>query len=244
MYGWRGRIGLLVPSTNYTVEMEFHRAIPEGVSVHTARCELRDTASTEADRVAAILEMGKGVALAARRVAGVRPKVIAWACTAGSFMKGIGHDLELIEQVERETEITAITTSTAVVDALKMLNLRRIAVATPYIERIDQEEKAFLEKSLPGLEVVKIKGLGIMTGYEKGTLEPYSAYTAAREVDSPTADGLFISCTAWRTFEIIEQLENDLGKPVITSNQATLWASLKTLGIRRIDHYGSLLKTL
>ncbi len=105
MYGWRGRIGLVVPSTNYTVEMEFHRAIPEGVSVHTARCELRDTALSESDRVEAILEMGKGVALAARRVAGVKPGVIAWACTAGSFMKGIGHDLELIEQIEKETGI-------------------------------------------------------------------------------------------------------------------------------------------
>ena len=244
MYGWRGRIGLLVPSTNYTVEMEFHRAIPEGVSVHTARCELRDTASTDADRVAAIIEMSKGVSLAARSVAGVRPKVIAWACTAGSFMKGIGHDLELIEQIERETGITALTTSTAVVDALKALNLRKIAVATPYIERISQEEKAFLEKSIPGLEVTEIRGLGIMTGFEKGTLEPNSAYRAAKEMDSPGAEGLFISCTAWRTFEIIEQLENDLGKPIITSNQATLWASLKTLGIRGMDRYGSLLRSL
>jgi maleate isomerase len=244
MYGWRGKIGLLVPSTNFTVEMEFHNAIPEGVSVHTARCVLRDTAVTEEDRIQAIIDMGEDVLSAAQRVAGVRPKVIAWACTAGSFMKGIGHDMELITEVERGTGIKALTTSTAGVDALKALEVRKVAVATPYIQKIYEEERLFLEQSISDLQVTKITGLGIIKGFDKGNLEPNSAYMAAKEIDSSKADAIFISCTAWRTLEIIETLESDVEKPVITSNQATLWACLKVLGIHGIKGYGKLMELL
>jgi maleate isomerase len=89
-----------------------------------------------------------------------------------------------------------------------------------------------------------MKGLGILSAFEKGNLEPSSAYIAAREVDSVDAEAIFISCTAWRTFEIIESLEKDTGKFVITSNQATLWATLKTMGISEIPGYGRLLGQL
>jgi maleate isomerase len=241
MNGWRGRIGLLVPSTNFTVEVEFFRAVPEGVSVHTARCVLREV-EREDEKVQAVIDMGKDVIKAAKEVADIKPKVIAWACTAGSFIKGVGYDQELVRGVEKETGIKTLTTSTAVVSALKELNLKRIAVTTPYIREINEKEKIFLEQSISGLKVIEIRGLGILKAFDKGNLEPKSAYIAAREVDSPEADGVFISCTAWRTFEIIEALESDLKKPVITSNQATLWASLKVLGIHGIKGYGQLLE--
>ena len=244
MFGWRGKIGLLVPSTNYTVEMEFHEALPPGVGVHTSRCVLRDSADTPEERMQAIVDMGKEVTSAAQRVAGVRPDVIAWACTAGSFIKGLGHDTELIEAIERATGVKALTTSTAVVNALKTLSVKRIAVATPYIRSIYDEEKAFLEKSIEGLKVLKIQGLGIMKGFDKGKLEPHSSYSSAKEVDSAEAEAVFISCTAWRTFEVIELIERDLGKPVVSSNQATLWGCLKELGIHGVKGYGSLLESL
>jgi maleate cis-trans isomerase len=78
----------------------------------------------------------------------------------------------------------------------------------------------------------------------KGDLYPSSAYISAKEVDVPEAEAIFISCTAWRTIEIIELLEKDLGKPVITSNQATMWAILKKMGIRGVEGYGKLLREL
>jgi len=83
--------------------------------------------------------------------------------------------------------------------------------------------------------------LGILSNFEKENLKPLTAYIAAREVDSPEAEAVFISCTAWRTFEIIECLEKDIGKPVITSNQATLWGCLKALGGSGLKGYGQLL---
>lgn len=240
MYGWRGRIGVLVPSTNFTVEPEFNWAVPEGVSVHAARCMLREV-EREDEKVQAVIDMGKDVVKAAKEVAAVKPKVIAWACTTGSFVKGVGYDKELIKEIEEETGIKALTTSTAVADALKELNIRKVAVTTPYIREVNEKEKAFLEQSIPGLKVTEIRGLGIIKGFDKNNLEPRTAYVAGREIDSSEAECVFISCTAWRTFEIIEALENDLRKPVITSNQATLWASLKVLGIHGVKGYGQLL---
>ena len=242
MYGWRGRIGVLVPSTNITVEREFNRVVPEGVSVHVARCALREV-ETEEEKAQAVIDMGKDVIHAAKRVADIKPKVIAWACTTGSFIKGIGYDQELLEEIERGTGIKALSTSTAVVNALKELNIKRVAVTTPYIREVNEKEKTFLEQSIPGLKVTEIQGLGIVKGFDKNELEPRTAYVAGREIDSPEAECVFISCTAWRTFEIIETLENDLRKPVITSNQATLWASLKVLGIHGIKGYGQLMES-
>ncbi|MCU0594834.1 MAG: maleate cis-trans isomerase [Desulfobacterota bacterium] len=240
MYGWRGRIGLLVPSTNFTVEVEFQRAVPDGVSVHTARCMLRDV-QDEKDKVAAIAEMSREVARASREVACIKPKVIAWACTAGSFVKGMGYDQGLIQEMETETGITSITTTTAVVNALKAMQIHRVAVATPYIREVYERQRVFLEESIPDLKVTRIGGVGILSSFEKGNLDPTSAYVAAREIDSSEAEAVFISCTAWRTFEIVDALEQDLGKPVITSNQATLWSCLKALGLSGIKGYGQLL---
>lgn len=240
MYGRNGRIGLLLPATNSTVEMEFHRAVPEGVSVHSARCPLRDDG---VDRIQAILEMSTEAVAASTRVAAVRPGVLAWACTAGSFLNGLGHDRELIAQMEAATGIPALTTSTAVVDALRCLDVRRVAVTTPYIHEIDVLERRFLEASIDGLQITKMHGLGVLGAYDKGLLSPGTAYDAAKLVDSPEAECIFISCTAWRTFEVIETLERELGKPVVTSNQATLWAVLNALDIEGVSGLGSLLST-
>ena len=128
------------------------------------------------------------------------------------------------------------------INALKAMNIKKVAVATPYINELDEKERFFLEESIPGLKVTKIQGLGILSSFEKGNLEPISAYRAAREVDSAEAEAVFISCTAWRTFEIIQTLERDIGKPIITSNQATLWAALKVLGVSGLSGYGRLLE--
>ena len=100
-------------------------------------------ATNEKDKVAAVIEMDRDVVRAAGAVACVKPRVIVWACTSGSFLKGIGYDREIIKDIEKDTGIPAITTSTAVVDALKTMRIRKLAVATPYIKEIDEKERYF-----------------------------------------------------------------------------------------------------
>jgi maleate isomerase len=243
MYGWRRRIGLIIPSSNTTCEMEFHKLIPEGVSVHTARCFLQE-GETQGERVASIIKMSGGLIEAAKRVSSVEPDLIVWACTVGSFIKGKGYDVELTENLEKEIGVPIITTSTAVLEALKNLGVRNIAMVTPYIDEINITEKDFFEESIPGLKVVNMKGLGIVSNLPKGRLFPEVAYLAAKEVHTETSDGIFISCTNWRTLEIIDALEKDLRKPVVSSVQATIWLTFRKLGLPNIRGYGGLIEKI
>jgi maleate isomerase len=212
---------------------------PEGVSVHTARV-FNPEVTKEEEKEEAMLEMSAELLKAAREVASVQPGVIIYACTTASFIKGPGYDKELGEKIKSETGIPGYSTTTAVAEALKALGLKRIALATPYAKSIGEREAAFLLKGIPGMEVVSEKHLGYVANLPKGRLTPQSAYQTAREVDVPDADGIFISCTNWRTMEIIEELEGDCGKPVVSSTQASFWMALKTLGVAGLKGFGSL----
>lgn len=243
LYGWRARIGLLVPSSNTTMEMEFHRVVPEGISVHTARMAMPEV-KTLKEKVKVINQMNKETYDAAEKLASAEVTVIVYGCTLGSFTGGISHDLELSQKIQDITSIRSLTVSNAVVDAMRTLRLKRISVVTPYVDEINRQEKDFLEQSLPGLEVLSIKGMGIIGNIPKGRLDPFSSYEFVREAVDPRSDGIFLSCTNWRTFEIIEHLEEDLNKPVITSNQAALWAAMRHVGISdSIQGHGCLLRT-
>ena len=123
------------------------------------------------------------------------------------------------------------------------LSGEKVAVATPYIDEVNEKEREFLEAN--GFQVVNIKGLQIEENLEIGRQPPEVAYRLAKDVDRPEAEAVFISCTNFRTIEVIAALEADLGKPVLSSNTATLWASLKSLRIReKLLGLGSLLESL
>ena len=234
MYGWRGRIGIIIPSSNTTCEPELQAMAPDGVSVHAARV-FNPEVKSEAEKEAAILQMNKEIERAAREVASVEPAVIVYGCTTGSFLRGPGSDQEVEEKITSATGIQALTTTTAVVEAIKVLGLKKIAMATPYTSGTACKERDFLEKVIPGLTVVMEKNLEIVSNLARGRLFPFTAYQAVREIVTSEVDGMFISCTNWRTIEIIDAVERDLGRPVVTSNQASLW-----LGLRKMRMPGNL----
>jgi maleate isomerase len=239
MYGWRARIGLLVPCSNSVAEIEFARMAPEGVSVHTGRVWQQEP-SDDAGKAAALLDMAARAPQVARELAEVRPAIIVWACTSASFAAGPGSDLESARAIAEASGVPAITTSTAVTLALRALGAQRIGMATPYIEDIAQRERHFFETVLPGLRIVRNHNLGLRANLPKGELFPEETYRAARLVDGPEVEAIFISCTNWRAIEVIEPLERDLGKPVIASNQASMWAALGRLGIAGPRGFGRL----
>lgn len=133
---------------------------------------------------------------------------------------------EEARKLEERTGIPFLTTSSAVVSAFTELGIEKVSVATPYPEWINNRLSSFLEDS--GFEIVTIEGLKIEKRGGAGELAVSTAYRQGKSVDKPTADCLFISSTNWRTIDVIESLERDIGKPVVTSNQATFWAMLKT----------------
>jgi maleate isomerase len=237
VYGWRARIGLIVPSSNTTMEPEFWRMAPEGVSVHTSRVRLSEV-TPEALRL-----MASEAVRAAEELATADVNVIVYGCTSGSLLEGVEWEERLRREIRERAGVEAITTAQAVVEALRALGVRRVAVATPYIDEINSRERSFLERS--GFSVVRIRGLGIVRNTDIGRQPPWVAYRLAKEVAREagrSADGVFISCTNFRTIEVIELLEAELQLPVVSSNTASMWLALRTLGIRDRLSYGRLLR--
>jgi maleate cis-trans isomerase len=237
-YGWRARIGLIAPSLNVVMEPELSRMMPEGVSIHTTRVLLQGKATAES-----YLAMAEATSRAATELGMTDPDAIAYGCTSGSIIEGEEGITRRIQGAAGNVPV--VTTAGAVLQALRALGLRRVAVATPYLEFVNREEKEYLESN--GFEVTRI--LGLEMGHDEaerkmiGRQPPGIAYRIGREACTPDADGLFISCTNFATLPIIEQLEEELGKPVVTSNQATAWASLRQAGIGdRLEGAGRLLR--
>jgi maleate isomerase len=240
MIGWRARLGVIVLSTNLTVEYEFRQMAPEGVSFHVSRCLIPDTARDEGEKEHVFLSLNENIIQAAREVAMIRPDVILFACTVGSFLGGEDHQAELSAMITRATGIRSLTTASAVLEAIDSLGLKKVTLISPYPEGMGRKEKDFLERSVSGLSVVSMRHLGVVSSLEKNWISPSTTYRLAKETVTREADGLFISCAALRTMELIETLENDLQIPVVTSTQASLWACLKRCRIRGSNRFGRL----
>ena len=234
MYGWRARIGLIVPSSNTTMEPEFWRMAPQGVSIHTARMRLSAVTVDE------LIKMEEEAQRAAELLSTAEVDIIVYGCTTGSLVKGPGHDEAIANRLKKHTGIKTVATATAVLKALETLGARNIALATPYIDELNEKEKGFLEAH--GFRVIDVKALRLKRNTQIGRQHPETAYRLAKTLDISGADVVFISCTNFRTIEILDTLEADLGIPVFSSNTATMWYTLRQLGIRdKIRGYGSLL---
>ena len=239
MYGYRGKIGILVPAINTTMEMDFHRMAPEGISVHTARVSWDAPESS----VESLGEMTSKAVKAAVDVAAAHVDVIVYGCTSGSFFKGATWDREICSVLTKETKIPSITTSTAMLEGLKELKIKKVSVATPYSEEVDGRLKQFLADN--GFQVMKLESLHQRDVWEHARNAPYVLYELGKKAFVPEADGIFISCTQLRSIDIAEELEKDTGKPVVTAVQASMWLALKTIGVKSpVNGYGMLLTHL
>jgi maleate isomerase len=228
------RIGIIVVSVNTVLEPELSRVVPEGVELHFTRARMR---SGDPEELARMEAEGPD---AAERLADARVDVIAFACTAASLYRGPGQDREIVSRIEARTGTPALATSGAVLKAFEAMGMKKIGLATPYTDRVNQMEETFFRGS--GVEVLRMKGLGC-TGGEMAAIPPEEVRRTARDVDAPECDGIFLSCTNWRTLDSIEALEQELGKPVTSSNQATLWAALRLAGVKDpLPGFGSLLR--
>jgi maleate cis-trans isomerase len=240
MYGWRARLGVLVPSGIISVEPEFRLMTPEGVSCHYHRFTFHGGESPDNDEVVNRLKRAEDfIGDASEIITHARPSVVVMAGTGVTFIGGYGYDQRLIEKMkERNGNLPTTTTSTSVIDALRKLGITKVSIAMPYVEEIAKPAVKFVEDS--GVEVVKANWLR-STVANIPYVSKETLYHQAREVDDPKSEAIFISCTNLHTIEIIEHLENDLHKPVITSNQATMWNILRLANINdNIQGYGQL----
>ncbi len=233
-YGSGCRIGLLVPSSNTTMEPEFYRMAPAGVSIHTARMMLEDVT------LETLIKMAEEAVKEAKGLATAEVDLILYGCTSGSFVGGVDWEEKLVDRIERKTGIPTISTSRAVIDAQRELNVEKIAVATPYTDEVNQRARDFLEAY--GISVTAIRGLGIVKGVDIGRVEDPTVEKLVESVVNG-ADAVFISCTNLPTIKLIEPLENKLKRPIVTSNQASLWAALRRCRLTGVEGYGILLSS-
>jgi len=234
MFGWRAKLGIAIPSANAAMEPEFNKMAPVGVAVFATRMWF--TAVTE-EEVNALINYAADAGKVLKH-AGV--DVLGFGCTVGSMVKGKAYDQEVAARMTEATGLPVVVTATAVVDALKSLEVKRLSVVTPYPDWANPKIRQFLEEH--GFEVRSIKGLNC-TGPDISDIPPERTYRFAVSSCKEGSQALFISCTGFRSIEVLEHLENDLGIPVISSNQATFWKMLRVAGIRdRIAGYGRLLR--
>ena len=236
MLGSRARIGVIVPATNTATESEFWRIVPEGVTLSFARA----LSARDSDQVRRLSAYKDSALKGAFEVAAVKPSLIVWACTSGSFINGVGYDLALAGEIERAVGVPVLTTSSALIAAFKALGIRRLAMGTPYPQPITDIEARFFEDSIDGLEVVNTAIIDIADPYSRGLISPEEAYELGLKAHTPRAEAIFLSCTDLQTFAIIEKLEEQVGKPVISSNSATAWAAFNKLGISPLRKIGKL----
>lgn len=235
-YSWRGRIGLVSPSTNTTLEPEFWRLAPEGVSVHVARVFQSGPQEPSTYR-----RMADDIATAATLLATAEVDVIAFGCTSCTYFVP---PEEIRATMAEKAHCPTVLTADAVVDALRALNVRKVALASPRTEFVTKRELQFLADS--GFEVVASRSLGLGATEEErryiGRVPSETLYRLVASVVRPEADAIFVTCTQLPTLPMIERLEEEFGKPVVTSNQATVWRCLRHIGFTApIPGYGRLL---
>ncbi|TYC61841.1 hypothetical protein FMN50_06140 [Rhodobacterales bacterium] len=237
-YSQRAKLGLIVPPTNTVNEAEWARMVPGGVTVHSHRMKLHADTDSAAGRAALMNDLDEAVSMLAQSGA----DAIAYACTAGSMVTPAQ---SLPDALSERTGQSCVTTSAAIVAALNALGARKLSVATPYADKLNAHETGFLENH--GFEVLKLVGLGIGAGgpseyplIARTPLEQVKAHAKASFVAG--SDALLITCTDFPTLPLVTELERELGVPVVTSNQATFWAMLRTVGLTdTFDAFGRLL---
>ena len=237
MIGWRTRLGVLVPSANIVMEPDMYRMIPEGVTAHFARVWITEDTPEELEK------MIDYVPRASIELSHALVDVYGFGCTSGSLVKGLGYDQEIIAKIKKATGNPATTTATACIQAFKEYGIKKISLATPYEKWLNEKEKNFFEAN--GVQVLAMDGLELPEAEAIASVDPGHIYRMSKAVDRPDADAIFISCTDFRGVETIQILEQDLGKPIFTSNQVTLWAMLRLAGVKSPIHgYGRLLENI
>ena len=227
MMGWRGRIGFLVPPGNPTVEPEMTELAPAGVSVHFNRMSASGPAGTHTGQAERNRSQIASLDEATRILAMVAPQVIVLAHTATSYTLGQEAEAALIHRQEAAVNTRFITAFGSVQAALHWLGVRRIAYATPYDAELTEQGRAHL--ALHGFDVVGVARLeGVRSIYEE-TIE--RAYIVGKQADRPEAQAVFLSGTGMPTLGMLQALEDDLGKPVISAASAMMWHALRITGV-------------
>ncbi|MGB1012120.1 MAG: maleate cis-trans isomerase family protein [Thiolinea sp.] len=225
----RARIGVLVPFTNTNLEPDMMMLCPPGVSLHFTRLGGYDEDEIpDAEQMAGLGAASLGEEL--RLLAGVKPDVVLYGCTSATLTHGVAFDRELAAKISALSGAQTVTAAGALVFALQNLGVERIAFASPYVAQINQQAIGFLAHA--GFHTVSTAEVTeTLDNTGQGAMTPEAVYELGLRADSMEAEVLVLSCTDMRSVEVIAELEQALGKPVVTSNQAMMSQAVALLGV-------------
>ena len=209
-------VGLMVPINNTTMERELHAWLPEGSRVTTLRIPRGKgllTRETLPAYKANALEL-------ARRFAQPDIEVVAYGCTAAGFISGPAGDAELSAELHRITGKPVVTIARAMVLALQEAKAKDIALVTPYLEPVNEQLKAFLADG--GIRVRRFASFYAADVDALGRIESDAVAQLALATMRDDCDALFIACAQLPTYDILEALRRELGRPVLSSIQVTV----------------------
>ncbi|MBU7598765.1 aspartate/glutamate racemase family protein [Streptomyces sp. P38-E01] len=227
-------VGIVAPF-DFALDRELWRWVPDDVSLHLTRTPFVPV-EVSLDQARLVSEH-ETLRAAVRALHAVSPEVVAYACTSGSFVGGGAGERGMRRAMEEASETPAVTTSGALLEALREIGARRIAVVTPYTRSVTASLEDFLGEA--GVEVTGRSYLGLTSHIWR---VPYrDVVEMAREAATGAPDALFISCTNLPTFDVIPQLEAELRMPVLSANQVTVWGALRHIGKEAVGPYQALL---
>jgi len=219
------RVGLMIPSSNTMMEVDFARELASSASVHTARMFMEDTTPEGEYRMLDEFAMG-----AARDIGTARPDTVVFGCTSAGALRGNDYDTDLCGRITDATGVPTISTIRSVRTAIQESGATRIGVITPYVDELNEKIKASIEAD--GVQVVHIAGLGITENFEIAQVELANIVEfATQSLGDKDIDLVFASCTNFGAMEAVPALSERLGLPVVTSNQAVLAATVRALGV-------------
>lgn len=214
-----GRIGVISLATDFNIEQDLRRILPRDVEIFTSRVRNTNPLTIENLR-----SMAPGISAAADTILPGTPlDAVIYACTSGTVAIGIDRVSELVRQ--NRPGVPVSNPVSAALSAFDTLGARRISILTPYTGTVNAEVARLFENQ--GYEVLNIAGFGFEDDTAMTFIDPDDIVDAALATCDPAADLLFVSCTALRAAAVIERIERELNKPVVSSNQALAWHSLQ-----------------
>jgi maleate isomerase len=219
----RARVGFIIPSSNRIVEPNMQRFMPEGVIAHFTRIGMTNRHRAPLEKLMPrILE-------AADLLNDSKCDVIVFQCTGRSMSGGVDMDAQVLREITRATGAPAISTASSVRAALGALGAERLVFISETKQEGHDAKREYLEEA--GYEIVADRAVGLSGSDAYCSAPPLLWFDSAIALQTDAADAYFISCANIQAIDVIENLEEELGKPVITSNQAALWHALRSIGI-------------
>lgn len=228
--GYRGRIGIVVPSTNTSCQPECERLRPRGVTNHIARISIRERPlTTEQAFLEHVEAMRNGMRTAIDQVVTCQPTHLIMGVALEAFWGGVAASRQLQQELAERAGLGVSMGSTATDAALQRLGARRIAILTPHQPRGDEQVRNWFSEA--GYDVRRLIGLKCASPVLIAHTTPQQVITALRELDGDDIDALVQVGTNLAAIDLCAEAEQWLGKPVLAINAVTYWDALRRSGI-------------